>query len=107
MSLPMLSKLQEWLRRKIFARKYGMDVYDSIHGHELRRFLDQAYGQRGWSWKLKLLGVDRERFVFEVGYDDCGAWAGVVAVAPHRPFPERFSIIRKEEREWPPPGWGN
>lgn len=98
-------KIREWLRRRWFARKYGIDAYDAVHGHELREFLDREYGQQNWSWELELLGMDREAFVFEVRYDDCGAWAGVVAVAPHRPPQERFRIIRKEEREWPPPGW--
>lgn len=102
-----IGKLREWVRRRIYARRYGLDVYDAIYGHELRGFLDREYGQQDWSWQLKLLGVNREHFVFEVRYDDCGAWAGVVAVAPHRPLDQRFHIVRKEERKWPPSGWAD
>lgn len=98
-------KLRDKIRRWFFARKYGAEAYDAIHGRELREFLDREYGQQNWSWQLKLLGVDREHFVFEVHYDDCGPWAGVVAVAPHHPLEERFRILHKEEREWPPPEW--
>lgn len=100
---PAFRRIRERLRRRMFARRYGIDAYDAIHGHELRKFLDHEYGQEGWSWQVKLLGVDRENSVFEVAYDDCGAWAGVVAVAPHRQGNDRFRIIRKEERPWPPP----
>jgi hypothetical protein len=100
-----LRKLRERLRRALFARKYGADAYDAVHGHELRAYLDQEYGQKGWSWELKLIDFDREHFEFDVRYDDCGAWAGVVAVAPHRPPDKRFRIIQKDEREWPPPEW--
>lgn len=101
----LLGKLREWLRRRAFARKYGIDGYDLIHGRELRDFLDREYGQTHWSWEVKVLGLDREHAVFEVRYDDCGAWAGIVAVAPHHPPATRFRIVRKEERPWPPPDW--
>jgi hypothetical protein len=100
---PDFGKLRERLRRLVFNRKYGIDAYDAVHGQEVRAFLDREYGQHNWSWELKLLDFDRPNSVFEVRYDDCGAWAGIVAVAPHRPLEERFRIVRKEERPWPPP----
>lgn len=100
-----LGQIRRRLRRWAFARKYGADCYDAVHGPELMAFLDHAYGLPNWSWQLRLLGVDREHFVFEVHYDDCGPWAGVVAVAPHHPLDQRFHIIRRETREWPPPEW--
>jgi len=100
-----LGRIRDRLRRWMFARKYGADCYDIVQGPELMAFLDHAYGLSNWSWKLKLVGADRNNFVFEVLYDDCGPWAGIVAVAPHRPLDQRFQIIRKEKREWPPPEW--
>jgi hypothetical protein len=98
-----IRQFHEALRRFLFNRKYGLGAYDTVYGADLRAFLDQEYGQERWSWVVKLNKVDRANSVFEVRYDDCGAWAGLVAVAPHRAPAGRYRIIKREEREWPPP----